>query len=243
MSENLPVSANDLFNAQMPTAAGDTPKDLAAVASSSFLPNLSIGYGTSDAVKKKIAQMGEFVLAGQTSLGSKVEVILLQYRIHACRVKNKVEFMDHCYHVNTRGSIAQNAEYQKYTSQASEPGVELIQGSDVLFWIPAANAFAVMFFKKTLAQYAAELYKHGAGGRLVAMETVPMENRTRTHSWYGLTVTPLNRGVKGGPAGIPDDKKDIVIPGDLLTRTYGMFMNPSSGDGVEKDSDGGTRDR
>jgi len=69
------------------------------------------------------------------------------------------------------------------------------------------------------------------------------ENRNRTRSWYNLLISPLNRAVKGSPCGVPEDKKDIEIPGELLSKTYAMFMNPASGAGVEKAADGTERDR
>jgi len=244
--ENLPatqvnVKAADLFNAQMPATTEGAPRDMAAVATSAFIPTLTIAYGLSESVKKRVAQLGEFVLAGQTSLGPKIEVIFLQYRIHACRVKNKSEIVDHCFHIT--GSIQNDPEYQKYISAKQDVGVELVQGTDLLFWIPAANAFAVFYCKKTLASYAMDIYRQGAGGHLVGIETVLAENRNRTRSWYNLLISPLNRAVKGSPCGVPEDKKDIEIPGELLSKTYAMFMNPASGAGVEKAADGTERDR
>ena len=65
----------------------------------SFLPNLTIAYATSKAVKeKRVARPGEFVLGGQTALGEEVEMLCLDFRRHACYQKKDYSMNGEIYH-------------------------------------------------------------------------------------------------------------------------------------------------
>jgi hypothetical protein len=231
---NLPdpdTTAISLVNEQI--TATETP--LTEITTQSWIPIMSIGYQTSESVKKGIAKLGDFVLANQTTLGPKIEVLCLDYRVHAILYDlDKLEFDDEIFVPSSyKAPLTQHKEYQAFINQsikvptAGKKGKEMQTGADLFFYIPAQQMFATILLKKTLATYIDSIYRAGLGGRLIELSTILMQNRSRTREWYGIAVKQTSRALVGSK--LPAVTADVKMPPDLFNKYYKMFINPKKG--------------
>lgn len=229
MSEELvPVtSMNDLLATQ--TQEATPPAVFQEVSSQSWINTLTICYAISESFEKGIAKPGEFVLAGQTSLGNKIECVCFDYRVHTVLINTKLQsFEDNIFVPSTYvGSLKLHKEYQDFITQTLKADCEIQEGTDLLLYIPSATVFATIFCKKTLAASAEGVYKASRGGRLVTVSTLKQSNKTNTRSWYTMVPIPTNRGVIG--CTLPGIVADISVPPDMFSKNINLFRNPAKG--------------
>lgn len=230
MSNELQTNApsmNELIGSQ--TADAQPPAVFQEVSTQNWINSLVICYAISESFEKGIAKPGEFVLASQTSLGNKMDVVCFDYRVHAVVVNNKTQtFEDQIFVPSTyQNSLKNHSEYQAFVNQAVKPGCEIQEGTDLLFYIPAQSVFASLFCKKTLNASAEPIYRASRGGRLVTISTLKQSNKANTRSWYVIVPVPTNRGVIG--CTLPGVVADISVPADMFARNINLFRNPPKG--------------
>lgn len=245
------VNALSLLNSGSETAVSE--EVIAKTTSSSrFIPTLSVVYGTSKICKiERKAFAGDFALAGQTNLGSSIEVNYLFYRFRASEWDNaKGEFGATEYHIpyDKNGvpniSVTSNKAYcdlvNKYGPRKKIGETVLHDGIEFLVWIPEQKVLAVLYCKGALSKSVAPIMQAGRG-RSIQLTTRYCDSKKNANlSWYELDVVPLGRGVKG-VSGLAVEQT-IEIPLDILNKTVTLFLQPISG--VTADDTGATeRDR
>lgn len=215
---------------------------LDSVVNMNWIPSLSICYAVSKSFKNKIAMPGEFVLAGQTNLSSKINMLVLDFRIHTviCNLDDQT-FESEIYHLSTDGDLKDNKEYTAFCNQTlpakttkNPKGHELQKGVDLFIYLPEQACFCSMFCKKSLAQAGGQLEKAGAGGRLLEISTIA--NEGKRGDWYSLNIVPKDHAAVG--SGLAVGHKDIALPVDKFTKYHTLFINPVKG--VETTDEGNT---
>lgn len=228
MSENENLNPLAIINKNVPAAdAQKVEAMLDTTIEMNWIPSLAICYATSDAFEKGIAKPGEFVLAGQTTLGSTIQVVPIDVRLHAIIWdKDENKFAGEIFHLsNDPRDVKDNPEYQAFINQNVLAHQEIQKGSDIFVYIPDQNAFASFFCKKSLAQAAGNIWKAGAGGRLLELTT--HGEKTKRGSWFSIEIKPLDRAVAGSNVEVTN--KDIGLPVDKFNQFYSIFVNPQKG--------------
>jgi len=241
------VNPLDIINKQVTDVdSGAATEDLGSVSTANWIPALNICYATSKSFKNSIAKPGEFVYGGQSSLGSVINVIALDYRLRAMHVdKDDFTFKAEVYHLSgSKTPASQDKVYQDFINAPVPSGCDLQVGSELLVYLPDSQQFASMLLKKTLANTGADIYKMSLGGRVVQLSTEMQENKKQTRVWYSINTKALNTAVVGSKlevAGTTLDKS-VALPADQFTKYYTIFNAPQAG--VEKASESApTRDR
>jgi len=215
--------------------------DLGSLAKNKFIPSFNIGYPTSKSVKKGIAKSGEFVLTGQTSLGSSTEVIILDVRRHAALMTDKGAIQGEVFHFARQGDVKNNAEYQSFLEQGKNlpKGIKKMENAaDLFLYIPSQQTFGVFFMKGALCKLIPSVTKAGEQGRLLKLTTEFKEWPEKQLEWWEVIPTQLDRALKGSP--LPN--ADIEIPIDQYLKIAELWNNPEKG--VVLDEDGAPeRDR
>jgi hypothetical protein len=213
---------------------------------SGFIPFLNVAYGLSESVSKRIAQIGDFVLGGTTTLGLKIKIILVDWRLHSAIWNDNIKSGEgDCYQLSSDNrKIEDNPEWVKFNNQKLAPGLKLQTGVDGLLWLVDQNAFAIMFFKSTLQSSFSPIYKASAGGRAVEITTRAMVSKRTKNQFFIIDSTPLNRAVVGSNWEIPgiNITCDINIPKDLLAGALKKF-NTIEVTETASAEESGTRDR
>lgn len=240
MSEN---ALSTLVNAGLESPASNA--NLQALKTSSFIPSFAIGYPTTKAVKEGIARPGEFILGGQTSLGKTTEVVVLAWRMHAAWLSKQGAVETESFHFPVNGDAKDNAEYQAFLASPA-PTVaskEMVEGADLLLWIPAQTMFGLFFMKKTLAKQAAMFVDAGKGGRLLTVgsvfKTFTNKKSGETFEWYECSVTPQQVAVRG--SALPGVEATLDISGDMLSKFFPIWQSPAKG--IKTEDENVERDR
>ena len=237
MSENENLNPLAVLNKNLPTADSQKVEAmLDTTVEMNWIPSLTICYATSESFEKGIAKPGEFVLQGQTSLGSTIQVVPIDVRLHAIIWdKNANKFAGECFHLsNDPRDLKDNTEYQNFLNQNVPAGQEIQKGSDLFLYILDQNAFVSFFCKKSLAQAGGNIWKAGAGGRLLELTT--HTEKTKRGTWYSIEIKPQDRAVAGSNVEVTN--KDIGLPVDKFNQFYTIFMSPHKG--VEVTGEAGT---
>ena len=226
MSENLnPLS---VINKNLPSQDADKAAAMFdSTVSMNWIPSLTVCYATSDSFKKKIAMPGDFVLAGQTKLGSTIQVVPIDFRLHAIVWdKDNNKFDSECFHLsNDPRDVKEDTEYQTFINQTAPKGCEIQVGSDVFMFLPEQNAFCSFFCKKSLAQAGGAIWKAGMGGRMLEITTHEEESRKGTY--YSILIVQTDRAIVGSEVAV--NTKDIALPADKFTQNYNLFIKPAKG--------------
>lgn len=216
-------SAVDFFKQQ-----SQTP--VAAPEIQQFIPYLSIGYGSSDAVLSRKAQLGEFILGGNTALGFSIKVVAAAYRPHASVWDDagKSTLMD--FYLKQGVVPSENPEWQKFIKQALPPTQKMQIGVDILLWLVDQSVFTQMFMKNTLYSAFAGLWQASANGRAVELATEGIRAKKSGNVFYKINTIPLNRAIVGSSWNIPgiNIDCDINIPLEFLmsaTEKFSTFNN------------------
>jgi hypothetical protein len=217
--------------------------DITSVQTTSWVPSLSVAYGTSKAVKERRANIGDFVLAGQTSLGTSIKAVVCTYRLRAAVWNDKTkQYGDSCYHMhNNELSVKNDEQYNKFLNQALRAGEEIQSGTEFLLFLPEQNVFAIIFLKKTLTSYIQPIWNCGPG-RLIQLSTMLIKGKY--NEWYGFDVIPLARALEGSSVKDPNVTLayDVKMPADLFEKNYNLFLKPNKTESVE-DADTGSQER
>lgn len=237
MNDNLPekMNASNLFEIQEKEEESSALKEMSA---SDWIPRLSIGYATSDSVKHGKANLGDFVLSNETSLGNKIKVVILSYRVHAAVVDKKKNNIDSHFYISRdyKEPLALHEEFQAFMNQPVGLGKEVQEGIDLFMYLPEHNSFAQLWCKKTLKRSANTCFAASRGGRVIEIATVMRENRARTRSWFELSTAQTGECVsgRGETTGL---KETVTIPNDLLLKYMNQFENPPKEEGEFVDED------
>lgn len=200
----------------------ETKENLQSVTVSNYVPNLTVAYATSDCVKKtKIAELGDFVLGGMTTLGPTIELSILDYRLHAVVWdKNKKEVVSEAYHLPRKNgesySPKDDPEWMAYISQKLPYGQELQQGADMFVYLPKHNMFGSFFMKKTIGKFIQPLMAAADRPRIAKVTTVYAEYKG--NSWYNLAITETSNRLDPS-----------TIPLDIADKYHKIFLDPNKG--------------
>jgi hypothetical protein len=249
MSENLPATNEEninplsMINNSIESDNSEETKALTEGIQQSWIPSLGICYALSKTCAQGIARPGEFVLAGQTSLGSEVELISFDFRNHAMKVFENKDVRGNVYHSSSdKRNLEADEEYQKFIHTPCVKGEKILNGVDLFVYVPAQNAFATMYLKGSTHKYAVKIHEASRGGRVVKLQTEHVEYKGK--QWYNLKVLPTNRCLQGSNLEIPGMtlEKTIQVPNAAFNENYKVFKFPPS-EVLEDDEGGVERDR
>lgn len=230
MSNDLTTNASplDMINASLPTQENATVSNteaLALTASGTFLPTLSVAYGTSKVVTEGIASPGCFVLSGQTNLMKSIQVIAVAYRFKWSEWDNdKSEFGEDYIHFPKDGSIIGNASIDAFVKKPRSSGVKVSEGIEFLLYIPKSNVFVTFFAKGTLKGCVKPILDSGLT-RLVQL-TTRLEKGKGSNVFFPVDVLPLSSVLEGSKLDIAGvTLTQVPVAGDLLKKSWEIFHN------------------
>ena len=179
---------NEVAKANVPVPQEIAESNLAAMdIPISYIPSLKITYKTSKHFEEGKAKLGDFFLNEQ-SLGSEIEVTALGYRYQAmARDKVTKEFQETLILAESKTPFRQRTEYIQFVKE-NERKCDIIDGIDVLLYLPKQNLFGVLFAKKKLQAGGLAILKVASEGKIAKIKTVPKE--WKTFAWYVLNVVP-----------------------------------------------------
>lgn len=221
-----------------------SPATLVEVSSSDWVPMLTIGYAISDVVAKGIAKPGEFILSNRSSLGSKIEVICFDYRVHAVVMDKDKQSSESEIFVGSdwKQSLQLHPQYAAFIAQKIEGNKELQEGADLFMYVPSVNSFVGFYCKKTLAKFADPIFRASRGGLLVELTTLLRVNKTGNRKWYDIDIKPTQRAVVG--SSLPGVTADIGIEEGMFMKYFKMFKEPKAGPEIVSAAEAGpSRDR
>ena len=199
-----------------------------------FCPLLTVASGLSESVTKGIANVGEWVLGKETSLGTEIEAVPLAYRSHAALIDTKsFEFVESQYVL--MGQKPTEA-YRAFCVMQPPAGHKIQVGADIIMYIPKVSNFGQIFMQKTLAKYAQPIWSAGKGGRLVKLSTFPMTNRLGTRKWTGINIFETKQSLKISK--LQGYSQNIPMDIDIYTKYLNQFSNPvkSAAETVSEDT-------
>ena len=217
-----------LLSSQLEETSGSNP--LAEIVPQSWITSLGIAYGISDIVAKGDARPGEFVVGGKTAIGKTIQVVPLDFRLHAAHVKKETfTHEESCYHLSSDPrDLKDDVEWQEFVNREVPADCDLKSGSDLFIYIPDQTIFVTMFFKGSLAKFADPIYQAGRGGKLVELETEGYV--FKKYNLFSINNRVTGKGLVSSQAGGID--KTVDMPEDMFKKFYGLFINPKQG--IEK---------
>ena len=187
-----------------------------------FLPDFALAYAISKTVTVKgIARPGEFTLGGQTSLGKKVEVVPLDFRRHLGYQKDDYSYEAEMFHFSDMGDVRDNEEYTQFRDNCPK-NLELVEGVDLLLWLPEQRVFCKMFLKKTTVKYAKQIVDDGIGGRVLEISTEVQSKGSKT--WYNINVVKTQKALLGSKLQAVD--ACVELPIDKFQEAIGIWRSP-----------------
>lgn len=222
----------------------DNSTALEQVGASDYVPYLTIVYKTSKAFENGLAKIGDLFLGGKTTLGNIVKMVILDYRVH-CAVNNTDDYSftsEFFIPSSNKEPLSSNEKYINFMSQDTRSNEKLIEGSDLLIWLPDHNSFAQFFCKASLARYGSPMYKASRGGRVIEV-TGNKEEGKQNKSWVSLTIVQTQECLEGSAYASQGYKATTALPVDLFGKYIKQFQNPNMDEIVGKDETNAKRDR
>lgn len=212
------VNPTDLLNQAGEIESGE----IAKLGSSDWTPLMAVAHYLSGSVDKGIAKAGEFVLGGQTSLGSEIKAIPLAYRLHVALINTDTnEFMENQYCM--MGQTPEES-YRALATQTNLPEKHVLsEGADMFFYLPEQDSFAQLFMKGQIAKDVQAVWSNGRGGKLLILKTNRQQNKTGSRKWFRIVVATTSSSLCIANVG----DKDIPIDVDMYKKYLGQFSNPA----------------
>lgn len=192
---------------------------LSNLGASDWIPILTVAHYLSQSVDKGVAKAGEFVLGGQTSLGTEIKAVPLAFRLHVALFGPDNEFVENQYcMMGQRPSEA----YNNLVKLIPPKKHTVSEGADMFLFLPDQNTFAQFFMKGQLAKDVQTVWLNGRGGRQIVMRTDKVQNKTGNKKWFRIFVNTTPSSVTIANVGNKDIAMDIVTYKKFL----GQFSNP-----------------
>lgn len=210
--------AGDLLNQADSIETGELTK----LGQSDWIPLMAVAHFLSDSVATGKARPGEFFLGGQTSLGEKITVIPLAFRLHVALINtDNNEFVENQYAMMGQPS---SEEYKALVAMRLSPpvGHTVSEGADLFLYLPGSNSFAQFFMKGELAKDIDTVWRTGKGGKAVEIKTVLNKAKRGSNKWFRLNVVPTQHSLKIAKTGLQDIDMDV----DQYTKFLKQFSNP-----------------
>jgi hypothetical protein len=210
------VNPTDLLN-----QAGEIePSELSKLGATDWIPLMSVAHYLSGSVDKGVAKAGEFVLGGQTSLGTKIKAVPLAYRLHVALINTASnEFVENKYCMMGQ---TPDEGYRTLATMAAPENCVISEGADMFFYLPEQDSFAQFFMKGQIAKDVQAVWTSGRGGKVVILTTSKQENKQRTRKWFRIAVSTTSSSLTIANVG----DKDIPIDVDMYKKYLGQFSNP-----------------
>lgn len=230
MPNELDISINpiDLLNQTSEIESGELSK----LGASDWIPILAVAHYLSESVDKGIAKAGEFVLGGQTSLGSEIKAVPLAYRLHVALINtDSNEFVENKYCMMGQ---TPDEGYRTLATMAVPANHVISEGADMFLFLPEQDSFAQFFMKGQIAKDVQTVWSNGRGGKMLILKTNKQQNKTGSRKWFRITINTTPSSLVIANVG----NKDIPIDVDMYKKYLGQFSNPAKAVAETVTSDG-----
>jgi len=219
MSKNELVTneqVTDLLNKSVEIETGELTK----LGQNEWIPLMAVCHWLSESFDKGVAQPGEFVLGGQTSLGDTILAVPLAFRLHVALIdSNTSEFKENEYCMMGQ---EKSAAYTALSNLNPPSGYTIAEGADLFLFLPEHDSFAQIFMKGQLAKDVNTVWSNGRGGKQLKLKTIKQESTKNKRKWFRLNVSTTSDSLVNAQVG----NKNIPMDTELYKKFLGQFSNP-----------------
>ena len=183
-----------------------------------YIEPLNVTYQTSDAFKKRQADLGDFFFNGE-SLGTEILVVPLRYCYQINAVEGPQKNFKGCIKFpEDQSKYVSSDKFNKWSTEQANKGFNLINGISIFLYIPSINSFAAFFCKNKLLQGGANIAACLGARMACTVKTRHEKSKTGSNEWYELDVTR-------------ETLPDLSGITDVVYEKYKLFMKESDGFG------------
>lgn len=214
MSEEKAIATT---TAEKNLAAMDTP--------TTYIPGIKVTYGISEHFQQGKAKLGDFFYNNELSLGTSIVATAVGYRYQAMSIdKSSKDFVESLVLGESDTPFRQRPEYKAFCERNLTN--DIIDGVDILLYLPEHNIYGVIFCKKKLLSGGLAILAKGSKGATVTINTVKKE--WKKFVWFILDVKPTGKTVK-------------VDEADLKLEIYNANIDENTSTGTEEPTNGRKR--
>lgn len=197
--------------AQVPTLSPEAQKGLETFAAElkTYVEPIKVTYQTSDAFKKRLAELGEFFYNGE-SLGKEIICVPIRYCFQANATKNNGnDFQSTIKFTEEFHNFAKLPRFTTWRKKYEADGCKIDMGVSLFLYLPELNMFASFFCKNKLLQGAVKTTP--AISQKKAVKLVSIWNEKNGREWAELSPTFI-------------DMPDISEAYPKINEMYQLFM-------------------
>lgn len=172
-------------------------------APATFIPPIRITYALSKHFKEGKAKLGEFFYGNDLALGNTIKVTFIAYRYQAMAINKNSRDVEESL-VLGEHAIAFRKRQEYINFCLNNKRHDIIDGIDLLLFLPEHNLFGVLFAKKHIYDGGLQIIRKASKGKIAQIKTKHQEYRSK--EWYTLEVQGLDEIIE-----IPDVEEKIEI--------------------------------